>query len=154
VRDFEEQCTLEFLLLLFCLVFLIVLFPIPILNSNLFVKLAWDAKLRGDPCGRHHLFETEKKHSSGLSDRLREGRGWKRLILSGVLNEEVGFFVKPNSSKWITLYLVMCFDCDSFLRPSLSSSLAYAWFYIIWVAPKIICNHLSNSSKKNNFPLL
>jgi hypothetical protein len=40
----------------------------------------------GDPCGVLVTRVIEKKHSTGLSDRLREGKGWNILGLYGVLN--------------------------------------------------------------------
>jgi hypothetical protein len=33
----------------------------------------------GDPCGVFLTLEIKKKHSTGLGDRLREGKGWKNL---------------------------------------------------------------------------
>jgi hypothetical protein len=41
------------------------------------VKLARYAKLCGDPCGDSMSFEIEKNRSCGLSDHLREQKGWK-----------------------------------------------------------------------------
>jgi hypothetical protein len=49
-----------------------------------FVKQARDTYLCGDPCG----VLVSKKHSTGLSDRLREGKGWNRPGLCGILNGE------------------------------------------------------------------
>jgi hypothetical protein len=42
--------------------------------SKCFVKQARDAKLCGDPCGVLVTRVIKKKHSTGLSDRLREGK--------------------------------------------------------------------------------
>jgi hypothetical protein len=60
-------------------------------HSNLskgFVKLARDTELCGDPCGVLVTRVIKKKHSIGLSDRLREGKGWNRSSLCGLLNGE------------------------------------------------------------------
>jgi hypothetical protein len=43
--------------------------------SKCFVKFARDTSLCGDPCGVLVTLEIEKKHSTGLSDRLRDGKG-------------------------------------------------------------------------------
>lgn len=40
----------------------------------------------------------EKEHSNSLDDHLREGKGRKRHILSGLLNEDVGYS-EPNLGK-------------------------------------------------------
>jgi hypothetical protein len=57
-------------------------------SSKCFVKLARDTKLCGDPCGVLVTRVIKKKHSIGLSDRLREGKGWNRPSLYGLLNGE------------------------------------------------------------------
>jgi hypothetical protein len=54
--------------------------------SKCFVKRARDTYLCGDPCGVLVTRVIKKKHSTGLSDRLREGKGWNRLGLCGLLN--------------------------------------------------------------------
>jgi hypothetical protein len=51
-----------------------------------FVKQARDTYLCGDPCGVLVTRVIKKKHSTGLSDRLREGKVWKRPRLCGLLN--------------------------------------------------------------------
>jgi hypothetical protein len=42
----------------------------------------------GDPCGVLVTRVIKKKLSTGLSDRLREGKGWNRPDLCGLLNRE------------------------------------------------------------------
>jgi hypothetical protein len=44
-------------------------------SSKCFVKLARDTSSCGDPCGVLVTRVIKKKHSTGLSDRLREGKG-------------------------------------------------------------------------------
>jgi hypothetical protein len=55
-------------------------------SSKCFVKLARDTYLCGDPSGVLVTQVIKKKHSTGLSDRLREGKGWNRPGLCGLLN--------------------------------------------------------------------
>jgi hypothetical protein len=43
--------------------------------SKCFVNLTRDTYLCGDPCGVLVTREIKKKHSTGLSDQLREGKG-------------------------------------------------------------------------------
>jgi hypothetical protein len=54
--------------------------------SKCFVKLARDTYLCGDPYGVLVTRVIMEKHSTGLSDRLREGKGWNRPGLCGLLN--------------------------------------------------------------------
>jgi hypothetical protein len=42
----------------------------------------------GGPCGVLVILEIKKKHSTSIRDRFREGKGWKRLSLRGLLNGE------------------------------------------------------------------
>jgi AAA+ ATPase superfamily predicted ATPase len=51
-----------------------------------FVKQSKYTYLCGDPCGVLVTHVIKKKHSTGLSDRLREGKGWNRTGLCGLLN--------------------------------------------------------------------
>jgi AAA+ ATPase superfamily predicted ATPase len=51
-----------------------------------FVKQATDTYLCGDPYGVLVTRVIKKKHSTGLSDRLRDGKGWNRPCLCGLLN--------------------------------------------------------------------
>jgi hypothetical protein len=53
-----------------------------------FVKQARETYFCGDPCGVLVTRVIKKKHSTGLSDRLREGKGWNRPDLCGLLNGE------------------------------------------------------------------
>jgi hypothetical protein len=53
-----------------------------------FVRQARDTYFCGDPCGVLVTHMIKKKHSTGLSDRLREGKGWNRPDLCGLLNRE------------------------------------------------------------------
>jgi hypothetical protein len=75
-------------------VFLLLLLLLGLLfssHSNLskcFVNLARDTYLCGDPCGVLVTRVIKKKHSICLSDRLREGKGWNRPGLCGLLNGE------------------------------------------------------------------
>jgi hypothetical protein len=55
-------------------------------SSKCFVKLARDTYLCGDPCRVLMTRVIKEKHSTGLSDRLREGKGWNRPDLCGLLN--------------------------------------------------------------------
>jgi hypothetical protein len=73
-------------------VFLLLLLLLGLLSSShsnlskCFVKLARDAYLCGDPWGVLVTHVIKKKRSTGLSDRLREGKGWNRSGLCGLLN--------------------------------------------------------------------
>jgi hypothetical protein len=72
-----------------------------------------------------------EEHSTGLSDHLREGKGWKRHVLTLLLNGGIGSS-EPNLRKQI---VYVCCVWSSimiyfFLSP-FSSSLACEWFYII-----------------------
>jgi hypothetical protein len=75
-------------------VFLLLLLLLGLLSSShsnlskCFVKLARDTLLCGDPCGVLVTHVINKKQSTGLSDRLREGNGWTRPGLCGLLNRE------------------------------------------------------------------
>jgi hypothetical protein len=72
-------------------VFLLLLLLLSSSHFNLFkcfVKQARDTKLCGDPCGVLVTCVIKKKHSTGLSDRLREGKGWNRPNLCDLLNGE------------------------------------------------------------------
>jgi hypothetical protein len=40
----------------------------------------------GDPCGVLVTQVIKEKHSTGLCDQLREGKGWNRPGLCGLLN--------------------------------------------------------------------
>jgi hypothetical protein len=40
----------------------------------------------------------KKKHSTGLSDRLREGKGWNRPDLCGLLNGTRFFGTEPQET--------------------------------------------------------
>jgi hypothetical protein len=53
-----------------------------------FVKQARDTYLCGDPCEVLVTPVIKKKHSTGLSDRFREGKGWNRPDLCGLLSGE------------------------------------------------------------------
>jgi hypothetical protein len=53
-----------------------------------FVKQARDTYLCGDHCKVLVTHVIKKKHSTGLSDQLREGKGWNRAGLCGLLNED------------------------------------------------------------------
>jgi hypothetical protein len=55
-------------------------------SSKCFVKLARDTYLCGDPCGVLVTRAIKKKHSTDLCGRLREGKGWNRPGLCGLLN--------------------------------------------------------------------
>jgi hypothetical protein len=75
-------------------VFLLLLLLLGLLSSShsnlskCFVKLARDTYLCGDPCSVLVTRVIKKKHSTGLSDRLREVKGWNRPGLCGLLNWE------------------------------------------------------------------
>jgi hypothetical protein len=74
--------------------FLLLLLLLGLLSSShskllkCFLKQARDTYLCGDPCGVLVTRVIKKKHSIGLSDRLREGKGWNRPNLCGLLNRE------------------------------------------------------------------
>jgi hypothetical protein len=73
--------------------FLVLLLLLGLLSSHskllkCFLKQARDTYLCGDPCGVLVTRVIKKKHSIGLSDRLREGKGWNRPNLCGLLNRE------------------------------------------------------------------
>jgi AAA+ ATPase superfamily predicted ATPase len=74
-------------------VFLLLLLLLGLLSSShstllkCFVKQAKDTYFCGDPCGVL-VTRVIKKHSTGLSDRFREGKGWNRPGLCGLLNGE------------------------------------------------------------------
>jgi hypothetical protein len=76
----------------FCVSFLLLLLGlVSSSHSNLlkcFIKLARDTYLCGDPCGVLVTRVIKKKHSTDLSDRLRDGKGWNRPGLCGLLNGE------------------------------------------------------------------
>jgi hypothetical protein len=55
-------------------------------SSKCFVKLPRDTLVCGDPCGVLVAQVIKEKHSTGLCDRLREGKGWNRPGLCGLLN--------------------------------------------------------------------
>jgi hypothetical protein len=57
-------------------------------SSKCLVNLARDTYLCGDPYGVLVTRVIKEKHSTGLSGRLREGKGWNRPDLCGLLNEE------------------------------------------------------------------
>jgi hypothetical protein len=57
-------------------------------SSKCFVKLARDTQLCDDHCDVLVTRVIKKKHSTGLSDRLKEGKGWNRPGLCGLLNGE------------------------------------------------------------------
>jgi hypothetical protein len=73
-------------------VFLLLLLLLGLLFSSYskllkcFVKLARDTYVCGDPCGVLVTQVIEEKYSTGLCDRLREGKGWNRADLCGLLN--------------------------------------------------------------------
>jgi hypothetical protein len=75
-------------------VFLLLLLLLRLISSShskflkCVVKQARDTYLCGDPCGVLVTRLIKKKHSTGLSDRLREGKGWNRPDLCGLLNGE------------------------------------------------------------------
>jgi hypothetical protein len=71
---------------LLLLLLLGLLFPSHSNSSKCFVKLARDTYVCGDPCGVLVTKVIKEKHSTGLSDRLREGKGWNRPGLCGLLN--------------------------------------------------------------------
>jgi hypothetical protein len=87
INDLRE-CDSCFICCSCCLVFLIVLSSSLSELSKCFVKFARDTELCGDPCGVLVTRVIEKKHSTSLSDRLREGKGWNRPDLCGLLNGE------------------------------------------------------------------
>jgi hypothetical protein len=51
----------------------------------------------GDPCGVLVIRVIKEKHPTGLSGRLREGKGWNRSSLCGLLGS-----LEPNLGKQIT----------------------------------------------------
>jgi hypothetical protein len=53
-----------------------------------FVKQTGDTYFCGDPCVVLVTRVIKKKHSTGLSDRLREEKGWNRSGLCGFLKVE------------------------------------------------------------------
>jgi hypothetical protein len=57
-------------------------------SSKCFVKLARDTYLCGVPCDVLVTQVIKKKYSTGLCDRLREGKGWNRPGLCGLLNRD------------------------------------------------------------------
>jgi hypothetical protein len=75
-------------------VFLLLLLLLGLLSSShskllkCFVKQARDTYLCGDPGGVLVTCVIKKKHSTGLSNRLREGKYWNRPGLCGLLNRE------------------------------------------------------------------
>jgi hypothetical protein len=95
-------------------VFILLLLLLGLLSSShskllkYFVKQVRDTYLCGDPCGVLVIHVIKKKHSTGLSDRLREGKGWNRPGLCGLLNEEYVGSLAPNLGKQITVFI--CVD--------------------------------------------
>jgi hypothetical protein len=73
---------------LLLLLLLGLLFPSHSNSSKCFVKLARDTYVCGDPCGVLVTQVIKEKHSTGLCDRLREGKGWNRPSLCGLLKED------------------------------------------------------------------
>jgi hypothetical protein len=73
-------------------VFLLLILLLGLLSSShskllkCFVKLARDTKVCGDPCEVLVTLVIKEMHSTGLCDRLREGKGWNRPGLCGLLN--------------------------------------------------------------------
>jgi hypothetical protein len=53
----------------------------------------------GDPCGVLVTLVIKEKHSTGLCDRLREGKGWNRPGLCGVLNGDYVLWNRTSVNK-------------------------------------------------------
>jgi hypothetical protein len=82
----------------------------------------------------HHL---RKRNSSSILGDLSEERVERDSILSGLLNRDVGFFVKPDSGKQIVASL--CAFTLQFVLPLffLSSYLLYSSFILIFLLSSI-----------------
>jgi hypothetical protein len=63
-----------------------------------------------------------------------EGKGWKKIAFSGLLNGNIGSS-EPNLEKQTTCVLVLSLICDLFLALPLSK---FFCFQINCVAPKVI----------------
>jgi hypothetical protein len=79
----------------------------------------------GDPCGVLVSQVIKEKHSTGLSDRLREGKGWNR---PGLWPSQRGLgSLEPNLGKQITLFIcvdrhLVCFPFFPLSKSSLAQN--------------------------------
>jgi hypothetical protein len=90
----------------------------------------------GGPCGVLVILEIKKKHSTGLSDRLREGKGLKKTRPSWPPQWGVGS-LEPNlgNKSLCSFVLIITLRFDSPSPLSLSSS-AYNLFELTPVGAK------------------
>jgi hypothetical protein len=117
--------------------------------SNWFVKLARDTYLCGDPCEVLVTREIKKKHSTGLSDRLREVKGWNRPDLCGHINGGRFFGTEPQETNH-RVHLCWSSPFDLFLPSPLS--LRFSCSHCFEFAPKVIRIDWATHSKKNYLP--
>jgi hypothetical protein len=111
-----------------------------------FIKVDRDAKLYGDPCGNLVSFETEKKQSTGLSDRMREERVERDSSLVESSTESRFFETKPRqinhlcslcSHLWFSsssphLFLFSCLRLIPYHLSCSQSNFAINWANLAW----------------------